>query len=202
MKWYTYRTAARRTGRSIRTLREWVLDGMPATVDPETREVLIAEPDLFVWWRRKNRANPRMRQRVRAGLEVHAPGGGPLRWLDVWRGGTTALVDVPESWISWDAAAELATLAGGVETVSPAVLRLANRWIEGPPRPRVLRVSDTVSVVWAPDAANVGIRLPVWGFSVEGWVRCGVPTLEVREDELRAYTVENAPAWALEAPRS
>lgn len=80
IRWYTYRTAARRTGRSIRTLREWRQAGMPAKVDPESRELLIAEPDLFAWWRKANRRNPRMRQRV------HMQSQPTLGEADLWGG--------------------------------------------------------------------------------------------------------------------
>lgn len=188
VKQYTYRTAARLTGRSVREIRRWRAQGMPVRVDPVSYEVLISEDVLFDWWRRMNRRNPVMQHKVRENLQVEDPEGSPLRWPRVeQRPMSTVVVDAPKAWVSWPAAAELASGGGGVD-VSVEVLRLANRWMLGRPRPRVLRVSDQQSLVWGPDAALAGAMLPDWALSLDGWASTGLPTLEVCEDELRRHT--------------
>lgn len=184
-------------------MRGWRAQGLPGRIDPETKELLIAEPDLLEWWRRMNRHNYRLQRRVRANLHLHAPDGSPLRWpRDEQRPMSTLVVEAPQAWVSWEAAAELASGGGDVD-VSVEVLRLAHRWLSRAggmhARPRVLLGEPPL--VWAPDAALAGAMLPEWALTLEGWVQTGLATLEVQDDELLAIRPSRAPAWVLEVQR-
>ncbi len=53
----TYRGAAKRVGRSVRTVKRWVRDGMPHTVDDVGR-VVIDEQVLLAWYRQKLMNSP------------------------------------------------------------------------------------------------------------------------------------------------
>jgi hypothetical protein len=64
----TYREAARRVDRSVRTLWRWRKQGMPMTwgIREGQRVRLVREDVLLGWWRARMMADPVMRLRMRA----------------------------------------------------------------------------------------------------------------------------------------
>ena len=68
--WHTYRSAAKRVGRSERTIRYWRQWGMPmswATVDGQRARV-VREDILLSFWRDHMNADPVHQQRLRRTL--------------------------------------------------------------------------------------------------------------------------------------
>ncbi|EYT55800.1 hypothetical protein H490_0103970 [Leucobacter sp. UCD-THU] len=65
VQWLTYREAARRVGRSVRTIKRWVKDGMPAGWDDQGRRIM-REDVLLAELRRRLDAWPPHQHRVRA----------------------------------------------------------------------------------------------------------------------------------------
>ena len=63
--YYTYKGAAKRTGKSTNTIRRWVREGMPHAVDLRGR-VVIEHRTLMRWYREKMAANPVHQARGRA----------------------------------------------------------------------------------------------------------------------------------------
>lgn len=64
MNTLTYREAARRVGRSIRTIKRWRKGGMPMGWDHGRR--VVDEPTLLAWYRARLTADPVHQQRLRA----------------------------------------------------------------------------------------------------------------------------------------
>lgn len=62
--WLTYRGAAERTGRSVRSIQRWRRAGMPMGTDPKGRRV-VREEVLLAELRRRLDANPAHRYRLR-----------------------------------------------------------------------------------------------------------------------------------------
>jgi phage terminase Nu1 subunit (DNA packaging protein) len=60
----TYRQAARRVGRSVRTVKRWRHDGMPVSADYSGR-VWVREDILLAWWRDRLDADPAHQYRLR-----------------------------------------------------------------------------------------------------------------------------------------
>lgn len=60
----TYREAARRVKRSIRTIKRWRRGGMPMTFDQQGRRV-VTEQTLLAWWRARMTADPAHQYRLR-----------------------------------------------------------------------------------------------------------------------------------------
>lgn len=63
----TYRDAARRVRRSVRTIKRWRRGGMPMTFDAEGRRV-VELGALLAWWRARMSADPVHQQRLRRQL--------------------------------------------------------------------------------------------------------------------------------------
>lgn len=64
MTHYTYRQAAHRVGRSIRTIKRWRRAGMPMTFDNAGMRV-VEERVLLAWWRDRLNAWPTHQWRMR-----------------------------------------------------------------------------------------------------------------------------------------
>lgn len=62
--WLTYRQAARRVHRTVRTIRRWKRNGMPTRLDRGVR--YVEEETLLAWWRARMIADPAHRWRMRA----------------------------------------------------------------------------------------------------------------------------------------
>lgn len=69
--WLTYREAARRVGRSVRTIRRWKRNGMQTVLRDGRR--YVEEETLLAWWRDRMTAWPPHQYRIRAKLR-HAEG--------------------------------------------------------------------------------------------------------------------------------
>lgn len=68
----TYRQAAKKTGRSIRTIKRWRRAGMPMTLNASGMRV-VEERILLRWWRDRMKAWPPHQYRLRrARLEEQA----------------------------------------------------------------------------------------------------------------------------------
>ncbi|WP_232225398.1 hypothetical protein [Leucobacter salsicius] len=65
--WYTYRGAAARAERSVRSIKRWVREGMAAGWDDEGRRI-IREDLLLAELRRRLDANPAHQYRIRREL--------------------------------------------------------------------------------------------------------------------------------------
>lgn len=65
MTWHTYRGAAARVNRSIRTIKRWRREGMPMTWDTTGRRI-VQEQTLLAEYRRRLQADPVHQQRIRA----------------------------------------------------------------------------------------------------------------------------------------
>jgi len=63
--WYTYRGAAKRVGRSVRTIQRWRISGMPMEFDEHGRRV-VCESVLLAEYRRRLEAWPTHQYRLRA----------------------------------------------------------------------------------------------------------------------------------------
>jgi hypothetical protein len=65
--WLTYREAARRVRRTIRTINRWRSRGMPMTWDTRDgqRVRVVDESVLLAWWRARLTADPVHQQRIR-----------------------------------------------------------------------------------------------------------------------------------------
>lgn len=61
--WLTYREAARRVGRSVRTIKRWRRAGMPMRLENGFRQVRL--DILQTWYRRKLKAWPTHQYRMR-----------------------------------------------------------------------------------------------------------------------------------------
>lgn len=61
--WLTYRQAARRVHRTIRTIRRWKKNGMPTILRSGVR--YVEEETLLAWWRDRLMADPAHRWRMR-----------------------------------------------------------------------------------------------------------------------------------------
>lgn len=73
-KWLTYRGAAHRVGRSVRTINRWRGSGMPMSVDQEGRRI-VEEEVLLAEYRKRLDAWPPHQHRVRAaGTNLQAEG--------------------------------------------------------------------------------------------------------------------------------
>lgn len=59
----TYRQAARRVRRSVRTIKRWRRAGMPMGWDHGRR--VVDETVLLAWWRARMQADPVHQQRLR-----------------------------------------------------------------------------------------------------------------------------------------
>lgn len=70
--WLTYRGAAQRAGRSVRRIKVWVKEGLPAGWDDRGRRI-IREDLLLAEKRRRLAANPAHQYRLRA-LRRDTPG--------------------------------------------------------------------------------------------------------------------------------
>lgn len=66
-RWLTYRGAAVRVGRSVRTIKRWVRDGLSAGWDDEGRRI-IREDVLLGELRRRMEAWPPHQYRIRAAI--------------------------------------------------------------------------------------------------------------------------------------
>lgn len=68
MKQLTYREAAKRVGRSRRTIRYWRLQGMPMgwAVRNGQRVRVVEQTVLLKWWRQRLKNDPIVQQRIRA----------------------------------------------------------------------------------------------------------------------------------------
>lgn len=62
--WLTYRGAAERVGRSVRSMKQWRRDGMPMGWDDEGRRI-VREDVLLAEYRRRLAADPAHRWRMR-----------------------------------------------------------------------------------------------------------------------------------------
>lgn len=60
----TYKQAARRVNRSIRTIKRWRKNGLPMTFDSEGRRVVELRT-LLAWWRDRMTADPAHQYRLR-----------------------------------------------------------------------------------------------------------------------------------------
>jgi hypothetical protein len=65
----TYRDAARRVRRSVRTIKRWRRGGMPMTFDAQGRRV-VELSTLLRWWRARMTADPVHQARLRAQSRV------------------------------------------------------------------------------------------------------------------------------------
>ncbi|MFI8593765.1 hypothetical protein ACIGCK_04955 [Microbacterium sp. NPDC078428] len=74
----TYREAARRVRRTIRTINRWRSRGMPMTWDTRDgqRVRVVDESVLLAWWRARLSADPVHQQRIR--LLRNTPESGDL----------------------------------------------------------------------------------------------------------------------------
>lgn len=63
MAWLTYREAARRVHRTVRTIRRWKKNGMPTILRDGIR--YVEEEALLAWWRARLQADPAHRWRMR-----------------------------------------------------------------------------------------------------------------------------------------
>lgn len=70
--WLTYRGAAARTKRSVRTIKRWVRDGLPAGWDLEGRRIILEE-ELLAEKRRRLEAWPPHQYRMKK-LRGDSPG--------------------------------------------------------------------------------------------------------------------------------
>ena len=61
----TYREAAKRVRRSVRTIKRWRRSGMPMSFDELGRRV-VDEQVLLAWWRARMTADPVHQARLRA----------------------------------------------------------------------------------------------------------------------------------------
>ena len=63
----TYREAAHRVNRSIRTIKRWRRNGMPMTWDTRDGQYVrvVTEVTLLAWWRGRLRADPVHQARLR-----------------------------------------------------------------------------------------------------------------------------------------
>ncbi|WP_159576072.1 hypothetical protein [Microbacterium sp. 8M] len=59
----TYRQAARRVRRSVRTLKRWRRNGMP--MEWQDGHLVVEESVLLAWWRDRMSADPVHQQRIR-----------------------------------------------------------------------------------------------------------------------------------------
>lgn len=66
-EWFTYRGAARRVGRSVRTIKQWRREGMPMQHDQDGRRI-VNRTDLLAEYRRRLRNWPIHQQRRVAAL--------------------------------------------------------------------------------------------------------------------------------------
>lgn len=64
-EWLTYKQAAKRVGRSVRTVKRWRRSGMPMTFN-SAGERIVQEPVLLAWWRERLDAWPTHQYRLRA----------------------------------------------------------------------------------------------------------------------------------------
>lgn len=62
--WLTYRGAAKRVGRAVRTIQRWVASGMPAEFDERGRRI-VREEVLLAEFRRRLDAWPPHQHRLR-----------------------------------------------------------------------------------------------------------------------------------------
>lgn len=62
--WLTYRQAAHRVHRTIRTIRRWKKNGMPTILRHGIR--YVEEETLLAWWRQRLSADPVHQARLRA----------------------------------------------------------------------------------------------------------------------------------------
>ena len=62
--WLTYRQAAKRTGRSLNTVKRWRRQGMPMETDPRGRRI-VHQKVLMAWFRARLMADPIMQQKRR-----------------------------------------------------------------------------------------------------------------------------------------
>ncbi len=67
-EWFTYGEAAKRVGRSVRTIKQWRREGMQMATDAHGRR-LVSRTVLLAEYRRRLRAWPIHQQRRRAALE-------------------------------------------------------------------------------------------------------------------------------------
>lgn len=65
MNYLTYRQAAKRVHRSVRTINRWRRAGMPMTFDAHGYRV-VEERVLLAWWRERMTAWPPQQYRIRA----------------------------------------------------------------------------------------------------------------------------------------
>lgn len=63
--WLTYREAAQRVGRAIRTIKRWKREGMPMSWDTRGRRI-VEEHVLLAEYRRRLLADPIHQQKIRA----------------------------------------------------------------------------------------------------------------------------------------
>ncbi|UOQ58570.1 hypothetical protein MUN78_07030 [Leucobacter allii] len=66
-RWFTYRGAALRVDRSVRSIKQWRKDGMPMGWDELGRRI-VREDVLLAELRRRLAANPAHQYRIRAAL--------------------------------------------------------------------------------------------------------------------------------------
>lgn len=69
MRWLTFRQAARRVSRSLRTLHYWRADGMHTELDHRGRRI-VEERTLLAMYRHKLQANPIHQQRAMPEVDV------------------------------------------------------------------------------------------------------------------------------------
>lgn len=63
--WLTYRAAAHRVGRSVRTIKRWRKGGMPMAIRADGQRI-VEEKVLLKWWRDRLTAWPTHQYRLRA----------------------------------------------------------------------------------------------------------------------------------------
>lgn len=68
-RWLTYRQAAARVRRSVRTIKRWRRQGMPMPLDERGRRI-VDEENLLAWWRGRLAADPVHQARMRAALQA------------------------------------------------------------------------------------------------------------------------------------
>ncbi|MFL1999483.1 hypothetical protein [Microbacterium sp. A1-JK] len=72
--WHTYTSAAKRVGRSRRTIRHWGAQGMPMswhTIDGQPTRVVL-EQVLLKWYRERLKNDPVHQQRMRVRRRAQA----------------------------------------------------------------------------------------------------------------------------------
>ena len=79
---FTYRAAAHRVGRSIRTIKRWRRSGMPMTFN-HAGERIVTEAVLLAWWRDRLTNDPAHQYRLRAAQKAAQHADTPKQTGDV-----------------------------------------------------------------------------------------------------------------------